>query len=151
MKSKKIFLTAVFVVSLFTAAFAVYKFGTASSSSASVIKNYREADAQSNLTPVMYNGEKMYVANSTFYDYYSDSQVGESATPGKITDALNYSRNTFGKFNTRLLEIMKYGDKENNPADSDIASGGATYTSVAVNAAINGAMDYVREFSGEGV
>ncbi|MBQ7227458.1 MAG: hypothetical protein IJX05_03575 [Clostridia bacterium] len=42
-------------------------------------------------------------------------------------------------------------DKENNPADSDIASGGATYTSVAVNAAINGAMDYVREFAGEGV
>ena len=93
MKTKKIFLTTLFVVSLFTAAFAVYKFGTASSSKASVKKNYKEADSQSNLTPVEYNGQKMYVAKSTFFDYYSDSQIGTSATPGKITDALNTSRN----------------------------------------------------------
>lgn len=123
MKSKKLLLTSLFVVSLFTAAFAVYKFGTASSSKASVKKNYREADSQSNLTPVEYNGQKMYVARSTFYDYYSDSQVGTSATPGKITDALNYSKNTFGKFNTRLLEIMKYGDKESNPAKYPLYQG----------------------------
>ena len=47
-----------------------------------------------------------------FYDYYSDSQVNRSATPGPITDA-RYS-GAHGIFNRRLLSVMKYA----NPAQS---------------------------------
>ena len=38
--------------------------------------------------------DELYYVKSTFYDYYSDCQIGTSQTPGAITDALNYSRNT---------------------------------------------------------
>ena len=44
----------------------------------------------------------MYVAKATFYDYYSDTQVGTSATAGEITDALDNSKNTFSKFNNKI-------------------------------------------------
>ena len=107
MKAKRILLTSVFVVALFSAVFAIYKFGTVSRSQASIKKNYRGAQSQPALPDVMYEGNKMFVAKSTFYDYYSDTQVGDSATPGKITDAINYQKNTFGKFNTRLLEKIR--------------------------------------------
>lgn len=123
MKAKRILLTSVFVVALFSAVFAIYKFGTVSRSQASIKKNYRGAQSQPALPDVMYEGNKMFVAKSTFYDYYSDTQVGDSATPGKITDAINYQKNTFGKFNTRLLEIMKYGDKTLCPAKYPLYQG----------------------------
>ena len=32
--------------------------------------------------------DKMYTIKSTFYDYYSDSQVTSEATPGNICDAI---------------------------------------------------------------
>ena len=38
---------------------------------------------------ITHESKTRYVANATFYDYYSDSQVGNCAKPGKITDALN--------------------------------------------------------------
>lgn len=123
MKVKKILLTSVFVVALFTAVFAIYKFGTANRSQASIKKNYRGAQSQTSLPDVMYEGNKMFVAHSTFYDYYSDSQVGDSATPGKITDAINYQKNTFNKFNTRMLEIMQYGNKDICPAKYPLYQG----------------------------
>lgn len=123
MKVKKILFTCIFVVSLFTTVFAVYKFGTANRSSASVKKNYRDVQSQSSLPEVVYDGKKMFVAKSTFYDYYSDSQVGDSTVPGKIADAIDYTKNTFGKFNTRLLEIMNYGDKTLCPAQYPLYQG----------------------------
>ena len=35
--------------------------------------------------------------------------------------------------------------------ETEVVVSGATYTSRAINAAVNGAMDYVRERAGEGV
>ena len=39
-------------------------------------------------------------------------------------------------------------DKNNNKAETEMVASGATYTSAAVNSAINGAMDYAREYIG---
>lgn len=60
--------------------------------------------------------EKMYVVKSTFYDYYSDSQITAEATPGNINDAITSGKNTFEKFNKRLLQDKKYGDESQSPA-----------------------------------
>lgn len=116
MRKNKKFLTGMFYLSMALAGLSILKFGEATKSSASIVKNYTETATQSDLKDVIYNGEKMFVAKADFFDYYSDSQVGESATPGEITDAKKDSLNTFSKFNTRLLEIKQYGDKAKNPA-----------------------------------
>ncbi len=60
--------------------------------------------------------EKMYVVKSTFYDYYSDSQITANEAPGAINDAITSGKNTFEKFNKRLLEDKKYGDESQSPA-----------------------------------
>lgn len=60
--------------------------------------------------------EKMYVVKSTFFDYYSDSQITAEAVPGVINDAITSGKNTFEKFNRRLLEDKKYGDSSQSPA-----------------------------------
>ena len=60
--------------------------------------------------------EKMYVVKSTFYDYYSDSQITADAKPGAIVDAITSGKNTFTKFNKRLLEDKKYGSSSESPA-----------------------------------
>ena len=60
------------------------------------------------------DGKEMFVVNSTFYDYYSDSQVsGASGTkPGAIDDGVygtsTGTRNSFTQFNTMLYEKCKY-------------------------------------------
>jgi hypothetical protein len=51
---------------------------------------------------------------ASFYDYYSDSQVGRGSTPLAITDAEADGRH--GHFNRRILELMKYGNTSVNPA-----------------------------------
>lgn len=64
------------------------------------------------LTPVKGpDGKDMFVVNSTFYDYYSDSQVAgaKGNTPGAINDGVYGTKdratdNSFSKFNTMLLE-----------------------------------------------
>ncbi|MBE5934208.1 MAG: fibro-slime domain-containing protein [Lachnospiraceae bacterium] len=61
-------------------------------------------------------GQNMYVIRSTFYDYYSDSQITAEANPGKIKDAITSGKNTFTKFNKRLLEDKKYGSESESPA-----------------------------------
>lgn len=60
--------------------------------------------------------EKMYVVKSSFYDYYSDSQITADAKPGAIVDAITSGKNTFTKFNKRLLEDKKYGSSSESPA-----------------------------------
>lgn len=61
--------------------------------------------------------EEMFVVQSTFYDYYSDSQVegANGATPGKIDDGVygtkdRATNNSFTKFNTVLYNTCNYGD-----------------------------------------
>lgn len=61
--------------------------------------------------------EEMFVVRSTFYDYYSDSQVegANGATPGKIDDGVygtkdRATNNSFTKFNTVLYNTCNYGD-----------------------------------------
>ena len=61
-------------------------------------------------------GKNMYVVRSTFYDYYSDSQITQADTPGEIKDAITSGKNTFTKFNKRLLEDKKYGSEAESPA-----------------------------------
>ena len=60
--------------------------------------------------------DKMYTIKSTFYDYYSDSQVTSEATPGNICDAITSGKNTFTKFNKKILEDKKYADASESPA-----------------------------------
>ncbi|MCR5609093.1 MAG: fibro-slime domain-containing protein, partial [Lachnospiraceae bacterium] len=70
-----------------------------------------------NLSPV-YNkdtNEQMYVAKSTFYDYYSDSQVGSGDQPKAIDDGVygtdnRATENSFTKFNNVLLNTKNYAD-----------------------------------------
>ena len=37
---------------------------------------------------ITHDSKDRFVANATFYDYYSDSQVGKDKTPLEISDAL---------------------------------------------------------------
>lgn len=60
--------------------------------------------------------EEMFTVKSTFYDYYSDSQVrgANGAKPGKIDDGKYGTKdratdNSFVKFNTALLNSYDYG------------------------------------------
>ena len=123
MKLKKIIRGSVFVLALALSAVSLYKLSDVKKSSASVVKNSGQAVSQSSLTPVVYNGENMYVAKASYYDYYSDSQIGTSATPGGISDACVGSKNTFGKFNTRLMEVMKYNVPAECPAKYPLYQG----------------------------
>ncbi len=77
---------------------------------------------------ITHESKTRYVANATFYDYYSDSQVGTCAKAGKITDAMKSAGNsgevnTFTKFNNVLLKTMQYGDKANSPAKYPLYQG----------------------------
>ena len=77
---------------------------------------------------ITHESKTRYVANATFYDYYSDSQVKSSSTPGKITDAKSSAStfgaiNTFQKFNNALLKTMKYGDATKSPAKYPLYQG----------------------------
>ena len=65
----------------------------------------------------------MYVANATFYDYYSDTQIGTSSTPNEISDALASEKNTFSKFNKKLYSLMKYNDPNLCPAKYPLYQG----------------------------
>ena len=77
---------------------------------------------------ITHESKSRYVANATFYDYYSDSQVGTGGKPQAITDALKSAKtvgaeNTFQKFNNKLLEVMKYGDSAQSPAKYPLYQG----------------------------
>ena len=66
---------------------------------------------------ITHETKENYVANATFYDYYSDSQVGTTNVPNAIADGLSAKNNvnTFQKFNNVLLKTMKYGDAAQAP------------------------------------
>ena len=81
------------------------------------------ANANTGLKTITYNGEAMYVANASFYDYYSDSQVGTTNTPKEITDALANRKSTFSKFNKKLFKLMKYDDPNLCPAKYPLYQG----------------------------
>lgn len=63
-----------------------------------------------------YTGINLENIKCTFYDYYSDSQVNSSSTPGPITDGNHPTDNTFKKFNRVLLDTKKYADPIESPA-----------------------------------
>ena len=123
MKSKKIYSVILLIFAVVVMTFSINKISASRRSSASVVKKYNEATNNNGLTPITYNGEEMYVAKATFYDYYSDSQVGTSATPNEITDALDSSKNTFSKFNTRLMNLLHYNDAALCPAKYPLYQG----------------------------
>ena len=64
------------------------------------------------LSTVVRDEEIIYV-DGTMYDYYSDSQIGSSSTPGAITDG-RYS-GYHGYFNRKLKAAMKYGNRNHTP------------------------------------
>lgn len=127
MKSKNVISIGFFSVALIMSVVSVIEFGELTKSSASVIKKSSTASSENALPSVTYNGEDMYVAKSSFYDYYSDSQINSSATPGTITDAKAGDLNTYGQFNKKLLELMKYGDKTQCPAKYPLYQGRQGY------------------------
>ena len=128
MKSKKIYSVILLIFAIVVMTFSINKITDARRSSASIIKKYTEAKGNNGLTPITYNGEEMYVAKATFYDYYSDTQVGTSATAGEITDALDNSKNTFSKFNNKIMQALHYNDSALCPAKYPLYQGrpGAT-------------------------
>lgn len=129
MNVKKFISTSVFIVALVATAVSISQYAELSRSSASVAKKSAEVKAESSLSKVTYNGEDMYVAKSTFYDYYSDSEIGTSATPKEITTGKK-SSNCFGQFNTKVMQLMKYNIASECPAQYPLYQGkhGFTYT-----------------------
>ena len=123
MRSKKIYSVILLSFAVLAMVFCISKISSARSSSASIIKKYNEAKTNNGLTPITYNGEEMYVAKATFYDYYSDTQVGTNNTPGEITDALDGSKNTFSKFNTKVMQLLHYNDSALCPAQYPLYQG----------------------------
>ena len=123
MKSKKIYSAILLIFAIVVMTFSINKITDSRRSSASIVKKYTEAKSNNGLTPITYNGEEMYVAKATFYDYYSDTQVGTSATPGEITDALDGSKNTFSKFNTKMMQVLHYNDSALCPAKYPLYQG----------------------------
>lgn len=128
MNFKRYISTGIFVLALVATAVSVSQYTALSRSSASVIKRSTEAKAQNSLSKVTYNGEDMYVAKSTFYDYRSDSEVGTSATPNEIKNAKTASLNNFGQFNTKLMNLMKYNVASECPAQYPLYQGKHGYT-----------------------
>ena len=124
MKSKKIFFKLSIIITMTIMCIAVIQFHIAMRSSADIIKNYKNTVTNVKpINPIIYNGEELYVANATFYDYYSDTQVTSSSTPGKITDALDNSKNTFSKFNTKIMELLHYNNSSLCPAKYPLYQG----------------------------
>lgn len=74
---------------------------------------------------ITHETKENYVANATFYDYYSDSQVGTTNAPNAIADGLKAKSNinTFQKFNNVLLKTMKYGDAAQAPTKDPLYQG----------------------------
>lgn len=113
---------------------------------------------------ITHESKERYVANATFYDYYSDSQVGQGNTPQAITDALksaSYNEfeavNTFHKFNNQLLKSMNYGDATKSPTTTPLYQGYFVYGMTAedtgsiygtLNNAVNTASNFNMEAHG---
>ena len=123
MNKGKIFRGSAFFLAMTMAVISSLSIATRTKSDASIVKNEKDTVSTSSLSDVVYNGKKMYVAKSTFYDYYSDSQVTSSATPAPITDGITKNMNTFSKFNTRLMELMKYNIAAECPAQYPMYQG----------------------------
>lgn len=127
MKARNIFSLGIFTVALIMSIISIWKFGDLTRSSASVIKKSSTADVEAALPSVVYNNEEMYVAEATFFDYYSDSQIGTSEVPGQITDGKISNLNTYSQFNKKLLELMNYGDEKLSPAKYPLYQGKQGY------------------------
>jgi len=115
-KKKRILFSIVFACTLSTTILSIFKFGALNKSAAAIYTNVDTMDTESSLPKVMYKGESMYVAEASFYDYYSDVQIGEGDKPLPITDGVDYNRHTMNKFNLKLSELMNYGDPDKCPA-----------------------------------
>ena len=116
MLKKKVFSGVTFIIALSMVFVAINQINDANRASAYIVKEPSTASSENPLKPIIYNGEEMFVAKSTFYDYHSDSEVGTTSIPNEITEAQNYSKNTFELFNMKLFNLMKYGDAAQCPA-----------------------------------
>ena len=134
MRTKKVLKGSIFMIALAVSAISVFRMNSIKKSSASVVKEKVNAPAQTNLSPVKYNGEDMFVAKASYYDYFSDSQIGSSSSPQEISDAYAGDKNTFSKFNTRLMEIMKYNISAECPAKYSLYQGrhGAEFSDMLI-------------------
>lgn len=81
-----------------------------------VLNKNQKVENGRNIKILSTGADSLYTAKATFYDYYSDSQVGTGATPKNITDGTSDTNNTFSKFNKRLYNVMNYGNKSLSPA-----------------------------------
>ena len=79
---------------------------------------------------ITHESKERFVSNATFYDYYSDSQVGTTKDALPITDAQKSAKsnplsavNTFQKFNNVLLKTMKYTDATQTPTKNPLYQG----------------------------
>ena len=79
---------------------------------------------------ITHESKDRFVSNATFYDYYSDSQVGTTKDALPITDAQKSAKknnlsavNTFQKFNNVLLNAMKYTDNNQTPTKDPLYQG----------------------------
>ena len=123
MLKKKVLSGVTFIIALSMVFVAINKINGTYRASAYIVKEPSTASSEDSLKPITYNGEEMFVAKSTFYDYHSDSEVGTTSTPNEITDANNYSKNTFELFNMKLFTLMKYGDASQCPANYPMYQG----------------------------
>lgn len=128
MNIKRFISTGIFVVALVSLVVSISQYEELSRSSASIVKRSTEVKADTSLSKVTYNGEDMYVAKSTFYDYRSDSEVGTSSTPNEIKNAKTASLNNFGQFNTKIMQLMKYNVVSECPAQYPLYQGKHGYT-----------------------
>lgn len=94
----------------------------------------------SSLAPITYNGQNMFVAKMSYYDIYSDSEVGTSSTPQTIDHALDFKYNNFTKFNIKMMNLMKYNSASECPAKYPMYQGRQSL-SVKDNGAIYSATD----------
>ena len=79
---------------------------------------------------ITHESKERFVSNATFYDYYSDSQVGTTKDALPITDAQKSAKanplsavNTFQKFNNVLMNTMKYTDATQTPTKNPLYQG----------------------------
>ncbi len=79
---------------------------------------------------ITHESKERFVSNATFYDYYSDSQVGTTKDALPITDAQKSAKrnplsavNTFQKFNNVLVKTMKYTDAKQTPTKNPLYQG----------------------------
>ena len=123
MIKKKFFAGISFLLTLSMVFVCFNQINGAHKAAAYIVKEPSAVTESEKLDPIIYNGEEMYVAKASFYDYHSDCEVGTSSTPEAITNSLDGSKNTFELFNNKLFNLMKYGSSTESPANYPMYQG----------------------------